>query len=180
MNKITGNLSALFIAILIWQSSCANENRSEIVAITPSTSPTPMIKSSAMRQTVSTDLKTSEIEAQALLDVGIKFDFTSNADGVTKDGGLFTGHSYITSDSVQISTSRGLYTQVKNAKKVCGDVLKETDKILKKERIDDGERIVARKKGDGFVVAVRSGSGCNIYESSSLKHLLAFEKWRDK
>jgi hypothetical protein len=122
MNKITGNLCVLSVGILIWQSSCAAEHRSEIVAINPSASPTPTIKSSAMPQNVSADLKISEIEAQALLDAGIKFDFTIKADGGTEDGGLYTGHVYKSSDGVEINTDRGLYKQAKNAKEGCDDV----------------------------------------------------------
>jgi tRNA threonylcarbamoyladenosine modification (KEOPS) complex Cgi121 subunit len=54
------------------------------------------------------------------------------------------------------------------------------DKVLKKEQIDDGGKVVGTKKGDSFVITVRSSNGCNIYNSSLLQHLLAFERWCDK
>jgi hypothetical protein len=76
MSKISNNLFVLFVAVLIWQSSCDGGNRSDHGA--------------------------SELEAQSLLDSGITFDFTFNADGFTEDGGAFTGHGYITSDGVKI------------------------------------------------------------------------------
>ena len=180
MNNITIKLSSLFIAVLIWQMGCATGNRSEIVAVRPTETPTPLAEPSLTPQNAGIDIKTSEIEAQALLDAGIKFDFTSNADGGTTDGGLYTGHGYKTSDGVEISTDRGLYKQEKNAKEDCDDALKETGKIIKKERIVDGERLVATEKDGGFVIVIRSGKVCNIYSSFSLKHLLAFEKWRGK
>lgn len=180
MNKITIKLSALVIAVLICQSGCVTGNRSEVVAVRPTETPTPMFETSVTPQNSDIDIKTSETEAQALLDAGINFDDTTNADGETTDGGLYTAHGYKTSDGVEISTHRGLYKREKNAKEDCGDTLKETDKILKKERIIDGERVLATQKNGCFVFVIRSGKACNIYSSASLKHLLAFEKWRDE
>jgi hypothetical protein len=58
--------------------------------------------------------------------------------------------------------------------------LEQMNKILKKERIGNGVRIVATLKQGGYVVTFNSGKVCNIYASTSLKHLLAFEKLRDK
>jgi len=175
MNKMTNNLFALSIAILIWQSGCAAGRRSEVEPVVSSATPPPT--SSAPPQIVNADLETSELEAQALLDSGVTFKISYNADGGTDDGGLYTGHGYLSSDGVKIGTSRALYRQEKNAKKDCRDVLKVIDKILKKEKLADGERLVATKKASGFVIAVRSGYLCSICDSDSLKHLLAFEKW---
>lgn len=198
MDKITNYLFVLFAAVLIWQSGCASGSTSgsptEIGAINnPATPPpvgatnnsatpppTPLVIDSALSKNVSTDLKTAELEARALLDNGIKFDITVHADGGTDDGGVYTGHGYVTPDGVDISTDRAIYMKEKNAKKDYESYLKDAAKILKKERIDGSIRVVATEKKSGwFMVIYSSGTTLYVYQSPSLKHLLAFEKWRD-
>ncbi len=164
-------LLTLFSFIVMWQFACAS-------------------KAELPQNSVPIDLQKEENEAQKLIDAGIKFDFTSNADGVTGEGGTYTAHGYKSSDGIKIGTQVGFYKEEENAIKCFENALKELSNTLKRESVSDKsgkieERVVAISKETSFfrgefLVGKRKEKGCEIYYSSSLKHLLAFEKRSDR
>ena len=131
------------------------------------------------------DLRAEETAAQELLESGIKFDFTVNADGVTNDGGMYTGHGYISSDGIDIDTGVAFYIKNRNARTCFSDYLKQAKETLKEEAVFDekktkvGQRLIGISDEQNYFVALLSGNLCRKYSSTSLRHLLAFEIWRD-
>jgi hypothetical protein len=132
------------------------------------------------------DLQKEEAEARKLFESGTSFKFAMNADGITEDGGVFTSHGYKSSDEIEIATQVGVYQKESNAVKCFEKALINTKKKLMQETIFDnekrkiGERIVGTSGGKDFLIVNLKNNICKSYYSSSLRHLLAFEKWRDK
>lgn len=106
----------LFGSIVIMQIACAS-------------------KAELSQESVSTDLRKEEIEAQKLIETGIKFDFTSNADGVTGEGGTYTGHGYKSSDGFEIGTQVGVYKKPENAVQCFEDASKQISTVLLRESV---------------------------------------------
>ena len=135
-----------------------------------------------------TELQKAKTESQKLIADGIKFDFAGNADGMTGEGGTYTGHSYESSDKINIGTRVGIYKSEENAAKRFEDELKQPINIIVRDIGNDGgnvERAVAvsneaDSSGKSYFVIKKKENRCAVYFSRSLKHLLAFEKWRDK
>jgi len=179
--KIKQSIIAIIFAS---QMACVSSSETQTISasnVSLKTSSTPTVEVS---KNAATDIQTAKIEAQKMIDSGITFSFTQNIDGETEDGGIFTGHGYRSSDGVEIGTSVALYKKRGNAKDSFQESLMEIEKVLESEDILDdgktvGQRFVGITKNRQFIIGKINFNNCKFYNSSSLIHLLAFEKWRE-
>ena len=124
-------LSILLSLIVSLQFACVPKSNLEQNSNVKTVGNGDILAANVPQKTLQINLPQEESEAQALLDSGIKFDFTVNADGITGDGGSYTGHGYISSDGIEISTDVGVYRKVPNAARCFEDDLKLSEEILK-------------------------------------------------
>ena len=179
-------LQTIGVVFLISQFSCATRSQSHQNANarssvkTVSDSKEPKTKSSP-----ASDLSLAAWESQELLRKRITFGIWEKVDGRRTDEiPVWTGHTYIAFDGVEIKTSIGTYKTSTLAESKYRAGISKAKEILERTPLLDnkkqklGERVVASIDG-GYLIAARKGQSCTLYESPSLAHLLAFEKWRD-
>lgn len=180
-------LETIGVLLLILQLACSTKSQSPQNANDrPSGGQTASeAKEPKSKSPPATDLSMASWEAQELRRKRIVFAIWENVDGGrTEEIPASTGHTYISTDGVEINTSIGLYktSRLSESKYAVGisnakEILERTP-LLDNKQQKLGERLVASTEG-GYLIAARKGQSCTLYESSSLAHLLAFEKWRD-
>lgn len=145
-----------------------------------------LLQCSCFFKPVEFDLQSEEMKARTLIDSGLNFQYTANVDGLTEDGGVFTGHRYKSSDGIEINTSSGTYKNETNAVRCFKRALQNVEESDGTGRLFDDtkttieRRVLGMSKTQGFVLVKLEKNFCSSYFSPSLKHLLAFEMWRDK
>lgn len=109
--------------------------------------------------------------------------------GITKDGNVFSFHTYSSNDGVKLLTYIETLASVELAKRALDEKLKEASSVvsrgpkLEKSGKRIGERVVLtiERKTQGEAesqsfVCWTTGSSLHWIQSKSLKHALAFEK----
>jgi hypothetical protein len=173
----------VFSFIAVFQFACVSEQtvlqNSNIVP--PVSTPTYEIPDITV-----IDINLEDFEAQKLIESGIKFSPLMDADGIWNKGVFKSTHAYQSSDGVEIIQSAYIYKKTQNAEEDSKKYLREVSGFLQREPILDGsknpigERIVGITNDNQFVIILRKEKSNIIYSSPSLRHLLAFEKWRSK
>ncbi len=122
----------------------------------------------------------------------LQFKDENGGKGVTKDGNVFSFHTYSSNDGVKLLTYIERCSSGLNAKKALDQKIKEASSIrargpkLGKDGKPIGERVVltAENKAQGEAqsesfICWTVGSELHWIQSRSLKHALAFEKTLD-
>ena len=127
-----------------------------------------------------------EQEAQKLLDGGLDFQSTAVQDGpaLLTGCGAIDGITFVSSDGVKVQATN--YRCIKNtdALRFFDDKLKDASEVFENKEILDanqkptGKRLVGARGNKEYFVTYLFGVSCPTSTSSSLDHLLAFEKWR--
>ena len=127
-----------------------------------------------------------EQEAQKLLDGGLDFQRTSVQDGslLTTGCGFIHGLDYVSSDGVEVRAPYYRCIEVVDALYCFEKSLQDATEVFKNEEILDsnqqpvGRRLVGARGPGQYFITYLIGVSCSTHTSSSLSHLLAFEKWR--
>ena len=139
--------------------------------------------------TTKVELAQEEVEAQRLVDAGIDFKFTSMGDGpaIRTGCGYTTAHTYKSSDGIAVDAPNTSCTREDEAALYFEAKVKESSEIFSNEVLFDAEQrpigkrhIGARQTSQYYeyrVITLRGTWLPEIY-SPSLRHILAFEKWR--
>jgi hypothetical protein len=122
----------------------------------------------------------------------LQFKDENGGKGITKDGNLFSFHTYTSNDGVKLLTYIETCSSGLNAKRALDQKIKEASSIrargpkLGKDGKPIGERVVltVEKKAQGGAqsesfICWTAGSELHWIQSQSLKYALAFEKTLD-